>query len=286
MDKKNVAHNTRIVRDSDGDGIILTFHKHPLIRWEKEGHIALSNCDFWTTTTQQRLNQFMPTDFRVWQRRPYWFLSTPTGVRPWQNEMEIDYNGKTYGSFHPEVSRGNAHELWDEVEAFAKAYVARLLRGMMSSPLRGEDASRDCMTCTHSANIENATQPSDHVVRHLKEGDANGYLILAAVTAADKSLRGGTKGLESRASTTGTPKGMQLPRQAIRDAVLACWSGSRELLLKPRSKRELVEQTEKRMTMALEDMPREDIKPRAFSWNLRRLLADYMLDSLDFQRMK
>ncbi len=283
--QKLVAANTRLQRYKQ-DNIFLLYRGKKLIHWSAEGRVALTNSDWWTFMSRDRLNRFMPTGFRVWQKKPYWFLQTPSGVRPWRNEMELDLEGKTYGTFHPEVATRDAPELWNEVEAYAKEYVAKLLRGLFPAPY---DRSLLCKDCTQGATVENASTSSDHILQHLRGENASGNFIYAAITSANKLLRGGTEGLYAPRDLGGElhiAKGMNIPRQVLRDAVSTCWSGTRALLMKPRTKAELVTQTELRMTAEADDWRSAMKNPRVLGWNLRRLLADYMLDSLGFQRMR
>jgi hypothetical protein len=294
MEKKKVEHNTWLKRDGrDGDGITLFFHDKPLIRWEKAGNIAVTNSDFWTSTTRQRINAFLPTGFRVWQQSPYWFIRTPRGVLPWENNMELTPDGMSCGSYHPEVATHDAPALRDKTEAFAKEYAARLLRGMFKSPFRDEQQGRrGCDACVRNATVENSSVNADHAVQHVLHDTYDGYLVLAAITHAKAWS---SKGLEARRDILSVEgpnpempehqKGMAISRQKLRDAVGNCWAGSRAILFKPRNRAELIVQTELKIT-SLDALPRADIRPRVYSWNFRRLLADYLLDSLGFQRMQ
>src|SRR4051812_466664 len=104
LTQKNVANKTVLKRggktlNEDGScyedpDIWLWLFNEPIITWRQNGEIVLSNRSWWPRTTQNRLNQSLPSGFRVYTAKPFWFLRTPRGTRFWRNGMCVAADGR------------------------------------------------------------------------------------------------------------------------------------------------------------------------------------------------
>lgn len=141
---KKLKHRTWLEQDKDSSGgyhlryfntKILTFY--PL-------HIEINDGGFFSSSTHQRLNEFMPQGFRVsgctypalHLGRPLGFLRTPKGTFPWRTPCSFCYDGRPYDD--SDVAAGieigaavmtpNAGIVTD-VPQYVDAYLDQLLSG-------------------------------------------------------------------------------------------------------------------------------------------------------------
>lgn len=275
LQQKNVANKTILRRASNDpssheDDIALdVFGSKTVILWHKNGGLTLNNHDYWGYVTKDRLKAFLPRGFMVSQQRPFWFLHTPTGPRPWRNGMEVAKDG-TDADLPEPLNRYNAAQLWRETEDYAKELIAVLLRG--SFDVGDENA---CQDCVDRARAEGEDTNALHAFRHVTEKVMDPWLIFAAITQVNRH----TDGACNRKTRE------YIPRQEFRDNVAACFTKGHFLRLKPKTKKMLIRQTELRMTLPEYELPKEGTNPRAYAWNLRRIVADYLLRNIGFEWM-
>lgn len=274
LQSKKVANKTILRRCSNDPGAhpedlaLDVFGSKTVILWHKNGGLTLNNHGFWGYVTKDRLKAFLPQGFMVTQLRPYWFLHTPTGTRPWRNGMEVAKDG-TDADLPEPLNRYNALQLWRETQDYAKELVAALLRGGLDADVP------HCEDCVSRATAEFEDPSALHVFGHVQKKTMDVSLIFAAITQLER----GSKGALDRKTRE------YIGRQVLRDNVSACLHRGHFLRLKPRTKKMLIEQTELRMTLPDHALPKEGIEPRAFAWNLRELVSHYILRNIGFEEM-
>lgn len=265
MASKNVAHRT-VLRRSAGDAISLdVFEKSGVIIWFKNGELCLHNHGYWSYVTKDRLKAFLPKGFALVQDRPFWFLRTPTGARPWRNGMIVakDGVGIAGAGFVPPLDRCDAIQLRDAVREYAKELVAALLRGEL-------DHEPSCVTCTNSSEGKSV----EHCFGHLRRRDMDIGILLASLHKNSRS-----QGRYSRAT------GEHIPVRLLERVVFSSLRQAYFLRHKARTKRDQIRQTELRMTLPEDQLPREELNPRHFAWNLREILTAYLLRNFGFEEM-
>lgn len=78
-DKKErpIGHNTRIEIDTLNLGhevITVKYHGNSIVNLYPDGTISLHNCGWYTSTTKDRLNWFLPYGFTLYQHNYRWIL--------------------------------------------------------------------------------------------------------------------------------------------------------------------------------------------------------------------
>ena len=69
---RRIAHNTT-VRNIDGT-IALIYHSTAVVEFHADGRILLNSGGWLTVTTKQRINEVLPSPYRVYQKSHEWFL--------------------------------------------------------------------------------------------------------------------------------------------------------------------------------------------------------------------
>lgn len=72
------------------DLTIYYYHQSPVVVKSVEGDLSISSCGYKTSTTKQRINQYLPKGFRVYQEDFDWYLSTPDGEKDFEDGMKLD----------------------------------------------------------------------------------------------------------------------------------------------------------------------------------------------------
>lgn len=265
MVRKNLCNKTRLERVVNQDGgldliDLVLFEKH-ILTWKPSGHIALDNKGYWTVTTKDRYNRFLPHSFRIWKDGDYWFIRTPTGTRVFHNGMELTADGYDTG-LSAELNRINAPELVSVVHEYAKQYVSRLVRGQLREPsktnlFRTED---DCLHCRLHAATSPEEQQNGHLLQHVQEKTYPSSLILSAIRDVPN---------------------YHPPRVWLHRSIENGWAERQLLWRKPPTLRKLIEQTELKMTGAYEVCPE---RPHDYSPDLRKLMKNFLLEQFGFEK--
>jgi len=86
-----LANNTNLAHD--GDRIFVFYHGHP-IAYFTPNHVVVNSCGYRTYTTKERLNQLIPTRYKIFQHKFDWYVSDlmKGGTFPFQDGMVFDVN--------------------------------------------------------------------------------------------------------------------------------------------------------------------------------------------------
>jgi hypothetical protein len=75
--ERAIAHNTRLEIDSLDLGheiITVKYHGNAIVNLYPDGTITLNNCGWYTSTTKERLNWFLPYGITLYQRNYRWIV--------------------------------------------------------------------------------------------------------------------------------------------------------------------------------------------------------------------
>jgi hypothetical protein len=262
LDRKKVGNETWLecpppAATGVTGAISLVLFKKYILAWLPNGDIELNNRGFWSYTTKDRYNKYLPQGFSVWQEHPYWYLKTPTGVRAFTNGMVVGADGSYSGM----TGQVNAKELLRQVQEYAKLYAGRLVRGEIL------EASRHCPGCARPPPEPSpyTAIPPAHALAHVQSSTTPASLALNAVLMARRSDRSWPSGPAS-----------------LSNILLSCWQEHQFIWRPAHSKKALVRQTEARF---LQDKVPLNIVPSKYKQNLRWLIEDYLLDMFGFERM-
>lgn len=85
-----IAHNTAIVRWND-DSISVHLHGHRIVNVHEDGSVMIRSAGYQTTTTKQRLNQFIPNRFTVYQDKRVWYVLVHHNVILSSGTLSVKY---------------------------------------------------------------------------------------------------------------------------------------------------------------------------------------------------
>lgn len=174
-DSRKLANNTYLVRKGEGQ-IAIRLHATDILTLREDGGIEVRTGGWQTPTTKARLNDYLPSEARIYQDKGTWFwrngvpFSEGDIVRVSGETVEIQTQAK------PDTLAERKKHL-KRINAFAKQCAAAV-------PLPVPD-SGDCLYCQLERNGDNASV--DHLDSHLDES----YLVPSLVFRALKDAKAG-----------------------------------------------------------------------------------------------
>jgi hypothetical protein len=190
-DEKKIRYATWAVRDHGGVGI--KHHSTVVIKYAPSGTITLDTQGWHTPTTKERLNNWLPRNWGVYQENHVWYLwhrgeaeyrfkPGPENKQTWTFEdgMQILADGKVIGA-------GDAEERKALIKA-AKRYVKKFTEALMAGkvgPPSG-DCFYCCMTTDDGRTLGEVTGDS-HILSHIEEDYFVPSLLIRAVQTGPSS---------------------------------------------------------------------------------------------------
>lgn len=77
--KSTVRIGNNTISEFDGDEVVIRLHGHEIITLHHTGLVRFSLAGFPTVTTRDRINQFLPAGFRLYQSNWEQLVSNPAG---------------------------------------------------------------------------------------------------------------------------------------------------------------------------------------------------------------
>ena len=267
LPQRNMCNATRLVRSLDTEGgpdefYIELFGKE-ILRWKKNGNMVITSAGYRTVSTQDRLRRYLPGNFRVWSQNPYWFISTPSGIRPFIDGMEMEPGGTIKGL--PDfLNKVSATDLQRQVHEYAKKYSRELTGGRIS----------EINSCNGSCSKNRLLQEreSDTYLLHLFEHVQAGTCVRGIVDDALNYTRQRTRGFFHKLSRS---------QHDLARVVGVSWTEARQHLRRNLTEEELINDTELEMTT--NQVPVRKIKPHLYVTNIRMLIEDYLLEVFRFE---
>ena len=75
---RRIGNNTEVERIT-ANTLVVTLHGHPIVELTASGVVSFTLAGYPTVTTRERVNQFLPAGFSLYQRDWNQYLSTRTG---------------------------------------------------------------------------------------------------------------------------------------------------------------------------------------------------------------
>lgn len=240
------------------------FQKH-ILTWYPNGDIAIDNHTYWAYTTKDRLNKYMPSGFSVWQNKPYWYIRTPAAVLPYYNRMHLTSKGLDL-AVPDQVHDVGVIDMKRRAHEYAKAYAARLVNGKIAR-------APDCLDCRLDDGSPLTMEDRLHALRHMNRSEFPSNIAIKAMmetTVGDRHH---------------FHRGNAVSSSFLRDMLHKSWEEAQVFWRKPRTKKELIRQTEKKMTSDL-DFSFPPNAPSEYRTNFRTMVEDYFLEYIiGFERM-
>jgi hypothetical protein len=167
-DKRTIGHNTILARRDD-EAISVKYHNSAVVVYfapKDDCLVTLNSCGWRTMTTKERINEFCPSGFSVYQERGTWTLSR-RGENPesftFADGITIDTYGRVFNA-GPANEKERVKKLTQQIRKYANAYSAALIAGQVPEPSNG-----DCWGCLMVDEHGKTAMGSDHLLSHLEE---------------------------------------------------------------------------------------------------------------------
>lgn len=178
---RTIANNTW-VEPRDDNQIAIRLHKTDILIFSPNGSVRLETGDWFTVTTKQRINRFMPNWFSLWQENYEWYVNNWT-----QNETVPFFNGMTFdyesGELLNPENIAAAEDTKTDNEKTSKRineYVSRYTDSKISELVETAKANGtrgDCLYC----QLKISDSP-EHLETHIGEN----YLMVSTLVNALK----------------------------------------------------------------------------------------------------
>jgi len=174
---KFIANNTLMIHYKNGI-TAYRLHNTDIIRINtSNGNITLNNGGYKTSTTKNRINQFTPSNFYLYQKNHIWYINT-------LKEKFSFYNGITFdlqGNLLSENKTVNIKEV-NKIKKSIKKYV-NLIDKCEKIPV---PSNGDCWYCSMKVqntgkNLGDKIQNIDHLKSHIKENYLHGSILYNAM---------------------------------------------------------------------------------------------------------
>lgn len=95
--EKKVGNHTYLQSFSSHgyDAVAVLLHAHEIIRWEHHRfhedppQVAIRTCGYPTTTTMNRINEYLPDGWRLYRESKIWLISDSHGTYPFLDGMYL-----------------------------------------------------------------------------------------------------------------------------------------------------------------------------------------------------
>lgn len=161
------GNNTRIRKE--GKSILIRHFQTDIVEYTIDGFIILNNGGWYSSTTKERLNHFIPRDFYIWQEKGVWTLSNRNLQISckWKNGITIPPDG-SIENYAEEDIEDKTKALVKQINNYAKEYVKEFLAGNIEKPSGG-----DCWYCSMKTkdgeSLGDKINNSEHLLSHLEE---------------------------------------------------------------------------------------------------------------------
>lgn len=91
-DKRRLRErNTYLLREDNafGDIFYVRYHATNILAFLPDGSVKVNNGGWYTVTTKQRLNEYLPYGYRISQRKGQWFISSPSDEFEFENGTNL-----------------------------------------------------------------------------------------------------------------------------------------------------------------------------------------------------
>ena len=161
------GNNTRIRRD--GNSVLIRHFATDIVEYVSNGIIILNNGGYYTSTTKERLNAFIPNEFYIWQEKGVWSLSNRNLQisHKWKNGITILPDGRISNYAENDLEE-KTKTLTKQINIYAKMYVKAFVAGNIEKPSGG-----DCWYCAMKTENGNSLgdefKDTGHLLSHLEE---------------------------------------------------------------------------------------------------------------------
>lgn len=176
--KRKLANNTYAERR--GEDIAIRLHQTDILTYKKDGTIVANSGGWKTSTTKDRLNNYLPTGVSIHQERGIWYWSHGDGDRVIFTDG--DSIGPTHRLNHQATNGAEKNE-----KALRKAINKYATLAASKVPLP-RPSGGDCWHCylkgQDGKTMGDAFNDKDHLTSHMEEGYVVPSLVYQALKEA------------------------------------------------------------------------------------------------------
>ena len=165
--KKKIANNTVEYLRENGEKVI-RLHHTDIITFKVNGDIVLNSGGWQSATTKERMNEYLPNGFYIYQEKSVWYLdkrgykTKREGGYIFQDGITIKANGKVTGQRKGVKKLKNLDK---KISKYAKDFVEKLKQGKIPLPSAG-----DCLyCCNEKGSMGDLSKNKEHLLSHIKE---------------------------------------------------------------------------------------------------------------------
>lgn len=186
-DEKKIRYKTWAVREGSSVGI--RHHNTTVILYDEDGTITMDCAGWRSHTTKERLNNWLPPGWGIYQKNHVWYLHNNQGPNKWtyKDGIQITPDGEVIGT-------GDANKLKDltrDVLNYVNGFMEALEAGEVEMPSAG-----DCWDCAMRLDEEDGETlgewtKSNHLLTHMEEEYYVPSLLMRAMEVNHISSMGG-----------------------------------------------------------------------------------------------
>lgn len=133
---KKLKNETWLLRGAQSTGglvYVLELFKKPILHFYPD-RVELNDHGYFSRTTHDRFNEYLPRGFRVWGQYIPWlkrtlgFVKTPVGVFPYNMPLRFSYDGSCLDSLH-----ADAASVVEKIPEYVEDYLSALFSKRMST---------------------------------------------------------------------------------------------------------------------------------------------------------
>jgi len=171
-------------RGVEPEWFAVRLHSTNVVTFHADGRVVLDSGGWLTVTTKARLNDYIPSGWRVYADRGVWCLAHYASEGGWDNAKAYADGITIYPSMGIESVTGEGEDpkaqqkLRKRIKAYAKGYIEAFYAGEVPAPSGG-----DCFGCSMvSADGIAPMGGSDHMLTHIEES----YFVPSILARATK----------------------------------------------------------------------------------------------------
>jgi hypothetical protein len=191
--RRKLANNTylewRGSVDDPNSNIAIKLHNTDIVTLHPDGSMVLNSGGWRTVTTKERINRYLPHNWRLFQEKGIWYMHQigvnhyPAKVKEapvFKDGMMITNEGVLVGCSNPQEVRRTV-ALNKRINEYASTYAFKLVNGELKAP-----GSGDCMFCQMNIPNDHGAS-SDHYREHVNQK----YYVPSLLINALKMFPGG-----------------------------------------------------------------------------------------------
>jgi hypothetical protein len=183
--ERKIANNTTAVLGPDGT-VFIRFHTTYIVELTCEGSVLITSGGWKTYTTKERINDFLPVPFVIYQNRGEWYIRNYRTNEEYIYQDGIKFEPSGSGSY--DVIGASSVELERQnkkrraaISKYADKFTAALLLGKIPKP-----SAADCFYCVmrdvqHNIPLSEIAGDVSHLESHIQENYFVPSLLVRAV---------------------------------------------------------------------------------------------------------